>query len=104
MNTITEELRRFVEANFLFGRSNGRLSEDASFLANGIIDSTGMLELIAFLEQKYGCRLEDGEIIPDNLDSLGKLTSFLERKLGQFPPAVRAANTHEQHLNPVAGQ
>lgn len=81
MNSRIEELRTFVTENFLFGRADNRLSDDASFLDNGIIDSTGLLELIAFLERTYGLHLEDDELIPDNLDSLSKLTCFVERKL-----------------------
>lgn len=90
MNPITEELREFVVDNFLFGQANGRLTEDASFLENGVIDSTGVLELLAFLEQRYGTRLADDEIVPENLDSLRRLTRFVERKLtersGEAPP------------------
>lgn len=81
MKSITEELRSFVADNFLFGQANGDLSEDASFLENGIIDSTGVLELIGFLEQQYGIRLEDDEIVPENLDSIRRITQFIERKL-----------------------
>lgn len=80
MTRITEELRRFVIDNFLYGQENN-LSEDSSFLATGIIDSTGMLELIGFLERTYGFRLEDEEIVPENLDSIGRLTSLVKRKL-----------------------
>jgi acyl carrier protein len=78
---ITEELKQFVVANFLFGQGNGCLSEEASFLEKGIIDSTGVLELVAFLERQYAIRLADDEIVPENLDSLERLTRFVKRKL-----------------------
>jgi acyl carrier protein len=81
MNPITEELRTFVVDNFLFGQAGDGLPEDASFIDRGIIDSTGVLELISFLERRYAIRLEDDEIVPENLDSLGRLTRFVERKL-----------------------
>jgi acyl carrier protein len=56
------------------------LSDDTSFLESGVIDSTGLLELIGFIERTYGFRLNDEELVPDNLDSLRKLTLFIERK------------------------
>ena len=81
MTKISQELKAFIVDNFLFGQDNVSLSEDMSFLENGIIDSTGMLELIGFLERTYGFQLMDEEIVPDNLDSIRKLTCFVERKL-----------------------
>ena len=78
---IPEELRTFVVDNFLFGQPDGSLSDETSFLESGIIDSTGLLELIAFVERTYDIRLDDAELIPDNLDSLAKLTGFIGRKL-----------------------
>ena len=81
MNNTTDELRTFILDNFLFSQADGRLSEDTSFLENGIIDSTGLLELIAFIERAYGIRLEDDELIPDNLDSLRKIRHFIDRKV-----------------------
>lgn len=80
MNPIGQQLRQFIVDNMLYGQENG-LSNDDSFLEKGIIDSTGMLELIGFLEQKFGVRVEDEELIPENLDSINKLLAFTERKL-----------------------
>ncbi len=79
--TLTDELRQFIIDNYLFGQLEFPLAADTSFLESGIIDSTGLLELLAFLERRYGVRLEDQEIVPDNLDSLLRLSGFLERKL-----------------------
>jgi len=84
-NPIIEELRAFVIENFLFGQSDVPLSDDTSFLANGIIDSTGLLELISFMERHYDIKLADDELIPDNLDSLDRLARFVFRKI---KPAV----------------
>jgi len=70
--------------NFLFGQVNGGLRDDASFLELGIIDSTGVLELIGFLEQRYGISLAPSELVPENLDTIRNLTSLVERKLA--PP------------------
>lgn len=74
------EVKAFVIENFLFGESD-KLKENMSFLESGIIDSTGILELIGFLEGKYGIAIEDEEIIPENLDGLSKINTFLEHKL-----------------------
>ena len=81
MRNIEQELRQFVIDNFLFGQSNGHLKNDDSFLDKGIIDSTGVLELVAFLEEKYQIKIQDRELIPDNLDSINNLIRFVESKL-----------------------
>ncbi len=78
---ISETLRSFIIDNFLFGQANGNLADETSFLDSGIISSTGLLELISFLEQEFGFRVQDEEIVPDNLDSIGKLTAYVEGKL-----------------------
>jgi acyl carrier protein len=78
-------VRDFVVQNFLFG--DGKLLEDdTSFLGQGIIDSTGILELVLFLEQAYNIKIEDEELIPENLDSLRNITRFLKSKLNSNPP------------------
>lgn len=79
--TIAEELRRFITDNYLYGQVNGCLCEDTSFLESAILDSTGILELIGFIQERFHIRLEDEEIIPDNLDSIRRVTCFLEHKL-----------------------
>ena len=78
--TIEQDIRQFVIANFLFGEDNGSLKTDESFLETGIIDSTGVLELVAFLELTYGFRVRDNELTPDNLDSLDRVAAFVRRK------------------------
>jgi acyl carrier protein len=80
MQNIEQELRRFVVDNFLFGQANGHLSNSDSFLDKGIIDSTGVLELVVFLEETYRIKIQDRELVPDNLDSINNLVRFLERK------------------------
>jgi len=78
---VREELRRFIIDNFLFGVEDSQFSDDDSFLEKGLIDSTGVLELVAFIEEQYGIRFQDDEIIPENLDSINKLIQFLNKKL-----------------------
>lgn len=90
MSTIAEDLRTFIVDNFLFGQESA-FTDDASFLATGVIDSTGMLELIGFLERTYGFRLDDEEIVPENLDSIRKLASFVSRKLDSSGHQTTAA-------------
>jgi acyl carrier protein len=78
--SLTQEVRRFITVDYLLGY-DGNLSDGASFLEEGILDSTGVLQLIAFLEQTYGIRVENEEVIPDNLDSIEKVAAYLKRKL-----------------------
>ena len=73
------KIRSFVVENFLFGKDDG-LEDDTSFLEEGIIDSTGVLELVSFLEEEYGITVEDEDLIPENLDSINNVTKYLERK------------------------
>jgi acyl carrier protein len=79
--TIAQEIRGFVVANFLFGQENAALTEEQSFLESGIIDSTGVLELVAFLEQRFGIAVDDRELLPENLDSISNVTRFITRKM-----------------------
>jgi len=79
MDTV-EPVRNFVIENFLFGRTEV-LMDDQSFLESGIIDSTGVLELVVFLEKTYGIGISDDELIPENLDSINNVSRFLLSKL-----------------------
>jgi acyl carrier protein len=79
LSSYLRHVRSFVVENFLFG-DQGQLSDETSFIGSGVIDSTGILELIAFLEEAYALTIEDEEIIPENLDSCGRVARFLERK------------------------
>lgn len=80
MSPIEAEVRQYILDNFLFGRTEVEVSSDASFLELGIIDSTGVLELVTFLEDKYHIKIEDEELVPANLDSLKGITRFVEAK------------------------
>jgi acyl carrier protein len=80
MKEIRDKVRAFIVENFLFGNEDG-LKDDSSFLDEGIIDSTGILELVSFLEEEFGIAVEDEELIPENLDSIGNVTAYLERKM-----------------------
>jgi acyl carrier protein len=78
--TIQDDVREFVIDNFLFGQ-DGDLADDESFLEKGVIDSTGVLELVGFLETCFAISVEDEDLVPANLDSVGRVTSFVQRKL-----------------------
>ena len=75
----TEIIRQFIIENFIF-EDDENLKEDTSFMENGILDSTGILELIAFIEENFGFAMEDEEIIPENLDSLKAAAAYVKRK------------------------
>ena len=75
-----DEIREFVVNNFLFGDGEN-LKDNTSFLDEGIIDSTGILELITFLEERYTITIGDDEVVPENLDSLQNVARFLKVKL-----------------------
>jgi len=77
---IQNNIHTFVVTNFLFGQSLDLLPGD-SLLEKGVIDSTGVLELVAFLEEHYGFKVEDDEVIPDNLDSTDSIAAYVEKKL-----------------------
>lgn len=77
---LLEDIRNFVVMTFLFG-DPAPLQDDASLMDSGIIDSTGILELVTFMETTYHVTIENEEMIPENLDSVSRLARFLARKL-----------------------
>ena len=76
------KIREFIFENFLIGKNEQDLGNDDSFLEKGIIDSTGVLELIMFVEEVYGMEVADDEVIPDNFDSVSKLCTYISKKMG----------------------
>ncbi len=81
MNTadIEREIRKFIIDNFLFGRAE-ELHDDQSLLGK-VIDSTGALELVGFLQEHFNITVEDEEVIPENLDSVKNVVAYVEKKL-----------------------
>lgn len=77
---IEEKLRTFILENYLFTDDESQLSNADSFLDKGILDSTGILEVIYFIEDEYSLKVEDEEMIPENLDSVEYLVAFVKRK------------------------
>ncbi len=88
MENVQHEIRQFVVDNFLFGQG-ARLMDDASFLDGGIIDSTGVLQLVGFIEQQYEITIDNTELLPDNLDSVERVTRFVQQKLAARREPVR---------------
>ncbi len=76
------QVRRFLLENYLFTSDEAALADGDSLLQKGIVDSTGMMELIAFLESGFGIAITDAEMVPENLDSVNAIVSFLDVKLG----------------------
>jgi len=81
MEQSEHQLRKFIVENFLFGDETMPFSNEESLLDRGLIDSTGVLELVAFLQQHFGITLSDDEIVPDNLDSILGISDFVGKKL-----------------------
>jgi acyl carrier protein len=79
---LKEQIRGFVVENFLFGDAAPLKDDAMSLLDNGIMDSVGVMELVAFLEGDLGLAIEDSELVPENLDSVDNLCGFVTRKRG----------------------
>ena len=100
MAEIEHELRNYILENYFFSRES-TLGNADSFMEVGVIDSTGVLELVSYLEERYAIEVDTEELVPENLDSIDNLTRFVQRKLaaqGHSSPVPRAMATTR---NPV---
>jgi acyl carrier protein len=86
MSSRHQEIKNHIVQEFLFGNDEG-VANDTSFLEKGILDSTGVMALVAHLEGTYKIKVEDDELLPDNLDSIDAICAFLDRKLRAKPTA-----------------
>ena len=84
---IENEIRKFIEENFILEKED-HLGDEDSLLEKGIIDSTGVLELVAFLEETYQFKIKDEELVPENLDSIKNISQFVQNKLNASPENV----------------
>jgi acyl carrier protein len=92
---IETQIRRFILQNLYFAEDNS-LGDDASFLETGVVDSMGVMELVAFVQSEFGVTVEPQEVVVENFDSISKLTNFVRRKLslskrGASLPAAETA-------------
>jgi len=83
---IENVIRTFILENFLFTDDGSQLQNDASFLEEGVVDSTGVLELVMFVEETFGVTVEDEEILPENFDSVTQLARYVRSKTGEAIP------------------
>ncbi len=79
---LHKQVQNFILENYLFTDDESALGLDESLLDRGIVDSTGMLEIIMFIEDELGVSVEDEEMIPENLDSVNRIAAFVTRKKG----------------------
>ena len=78
---VEAEVTAFIVKNFLFGNTADAPAPDTSFLESGLIDSTGILELVAHLEERYGIKVGDDQLVPENLDSVANIAAFVARSV-----------------------
>lgn len=83
MEQIRQSIKKFILENILFEDKEDILNHDDSFLKKGILDSTGILEVVSFIEEKFNISVDDEELIPENLDSVNNLTRFVNEKIGK---------------------
>jgi acyl carrier protein len=81
-DTVQRQVRAFVTDTFLFGDAGHPLGEADSLIEAGIVDSTGVLELVAFVEEAFGIQVDDAEIVPANLDSIARIAGYVVDKRG----------------------
>ena len=81
--TIENAVRGFIAENYLLGEEPGSLPGSSSLIEAGLIDSTGVLEMIGFLEERFDIRITNDELLPENLDSIDNVVGFVTRKLGE---------------------
>jgi acyl carrier protein len=79
---VGRDVTEFIVKNYLFGNASDMPAPSASFMDSGLVDSTGVLELIAYIEGKYAIKVADEEIVPTNLDSVDSVAAFVVRKVG----------------------
>ena len=84
MSAMHQQIRDYIVENFLFGDTDTKFSDDDSFMENGFIDSTGILEVITYIEENFNFKIKDNELIPDNLDSINNLVRFITTKQAEI--------------------
>ena len=83
VNLIREQIRDYIARNFLFGSDASTLDDGASLVEQGIVDDTGVLELVLFVEETYGVQATEDELLPENFDSVDNIVEYVATKLGE---------------------
>lgn len=78
---IENNIKTYIAKNLIFSGDEFKYSDDASFLEEGIVNSLGVMELVAYVEEHFGVNVDDQDITPDNFDSVSKLSAYVQRKL-----------------------
>ena len=79
---VREQIRRYIAENLLFSDDDFPYDDDSSFLKNGVVDSTGVMELVAYVEKEFGLTVLPQEVVPDNFDSVSNLARYIQKKMG----------------------
>ena len=95
--TIEEQVRAYIVENFLLGNDQ-ELSVSQSLLESGVVDSTGVLELVEFLEQSFGIEVQDADLVPENLDTVGNITAFVRRKQELWATETTSAERRDDEI------
>ena len=90
----SKQIRAYIVESFLLGDGDG-FSDGESLLESGTVDSTGVMELVAFIEETFGVDVDDEDLVPENLDTISDIAAFVERKLGVLAGQVDAEGRHE---------
>ncbi len=77
---IEAQVRKYILENFMYSDDQSRLTSELSLIDNGIVDSTGVLELVGFIEETFGFKVDDADLVPENFDSLAKMTAYIQRR------------------------
>jgi acyl carrier protein len=78
---IEQQVRQYILENFMYTDDEGELASDQSLFDSGVIDSTGVLELVGFIEDEFEVQVDDTELVPDNFDSVTRITAYIKTKL-----------------------
>lgn len=88
--SLKQSIREFIETSFLFREGRDAVTDDESLLDAGLIDSTGILELVSYIESEYGLLVDDSEIVPENLDSVNRIAAYISMKQSALAPVAIA--------------
>jgi acyl carrier protein len=78
---IQEQIRQYILENFMYSDDSTELTGDLSLIDSGIMDSTGVLELVGFIEESFEIQVDDTELVPDNFDSVDRITTYIQQKM-----------------------